>query len=433
MNYHVGGCDVAAWPPMSEQIQQLGIEMDIGWEQANVRADWDQIIIGNVLSRGNPLVEQVLAQQLPFVSGPQWLYEQVLRKRKVLAVAGTHGKTSTTAMLAWILQQSNIAAGFLLGGKAQDFEQTATLGDASAPFVIEADEYDSAFFDKRPKFLHYYPHIALLNNLEFDHADIYADSEAIEKQFHYLLRSVPPNGQIIYRGNDPALQRVIEQGVWSPCQSFALASDGISTDWLAQPIANSTHFEVYYQGNKQGLCQWTLLGHHNIENALGAIASVSHLGVTPQQAIHALETFHGVRRRLEAKANSNGIVVYDDFAHHPTAINASLQAVRNSMSSSGRVLAVFEPASNSMKQGAHCAGLAQAFVAADAVFAYQAPALQWSLQDVLPQACVCNDTDALLAKVCAEARVSDHIVVMSNSSFDSMSERIASQIGMVAP
>ncbi len=429
MGHTVGGCDIAAWPPMSDQLNDMGINMDIGWEPADL-AGWDQIIVGNALSRGNPLVETMLDQSLPFISGPQWLFEQVLKKRTVLAIAGTHGKTTTTSMLAWILQQADLQPGFLLGGQAQNFGVTARLGDKQAPFVIEADEYDSAFFDKRPKFLHYYPHIALLNNLEFDHADIYADIEAIKKQFHYLLRSVPPQGRIIYRGNDSVLREVIDQGVWSPTETFAVSKGVDSADWVACMIADDTAFEVYHQGKKQGRCRWSILGRHNVENALAALACAFHVGVAPVDALRALETFKGVRRRLEVKANSNGIVVYDDFAHHPTAIAATLEAIRHSARPQ-RIIAVFEPASNTMKLGVHKAQLAQAFAEADVVFGYQTPTLQWSLSEVLSaqNTYIFTDTATLLKALCKEAQPGDQVVVMSNSGFENMPERIAQSLG----
>lgn len=441
LGHTVGGCDAAAWPPMSDQLECMHIEMDQGWEHARLNENWDQIIIGNVLSRGNPLVETVLDKRLPFISGPQWLYEQVLKNRKVLAVAGTHGKTTTTSMLAWILHQAGTKPGFLLGGQALDFPESAQLGCATSPFVIEADEYDSAFFDKRPKFLHYHPHIALLNNLEFDHADIYANLEAIQLQFHYFLRTVPSNGQVLYRAGDKALQAVVDQGVWASTETFAIggALDGGAfdaaapdyADWVACPVENSnTHFAVYYQGEKRGVCHWNIPGQHNTENALGAIAAAYHTQVEIQTALHALESFQGVCRRLEMKAQSEGITVYDDFAHHPTAIAASLQTVRESAQSQGRVIAVFEPASNSMKLGVHCQNLAQAFAQADEVFCYQSPHLKWSIGalPITPKPKVFDDTAELLTAVCAVAQPDDHIVVMSNSKFDGMSQRIVERL-----
>lgn len=429
MGYIVGGCDSAAWPPMSRQLAQLGITPDLGWKLAHPEQGWDRVIIGNVLSRGNPFVEKVLAQRLPFVSGPQWLYDEVLSQRKTVAIAGTHGKTTTSAMLAWILESAGLPAGFLIGGCAKNFPMSARLGAVSMPFVVEADEYDSAFFDKRPKFLHYHPHIAVFNNLEFDHADIYPDIRAVQRQFHYLLRTVPDNGTVLYRAGDANLQGVINAGIWTPAETFGIAHGGLQADWTAHPlpVQNGSRFAVSYRGKEQGVCHMRIAGEHNVANALTAIAAAYHAQISVPQSLVALESFAGVCRRLEVVAAGDGIIVYDDFAHHPTAIAASLHTVRQRMNK-GRVLAVFEPRSNSMRSGVHCQGLATAFADADQVFMYQPVELNWSLQTTLPAAQCFTDTAALLESVCEQAHSGDCIVVMSNGVFDNLPRRIGARI-----
>ena len=418
----VSGCDTAIWPPMSDQLAHLDITPDSGWKPQHLRDD-HFIIVGNVLSRGNPLVEEMLNRQLPFNSGPQWLGEHILADRQVLAVAGTHGKTTTTGMLAWILDYAALKPGFLLGGIAENFSVSARLGNPHAPFVIEADEYDTAFFDKRPKFIHYRPQILILSNLEFDHADIYSDIEAIKRQFHYLVRTVPGNGRIIYQATDPGLQALIDMGVWTPCDTFDV--DGEQADWTADIDTNG--FELFHQGNAQGICRWNLPGAHNVANAVSAIAAAYHLGVAVPTALRAMEQFEGISRRLEIKAEVAGVTVYDDFAHHPTEINASLSAVKSQINGQGRVLAVFEPRSNSMQIGVHNKQLPTAFAFADKTFFYKPPALRWEPDDIFARdsSVKCfSDTDALLEAICAEAQADDRIVVMSNGAFESLPERI---------
>ena len=425
--FKVGGCDGDVWPPMSTQLELLGVEADKGWKPDYLDRGWEQVVFGNVLSRGNPVVEAVLKRRIPFSSGPQWLSENLLGSRDVVAVAGTHGKTTTTAMLAWILECASIAGGFLIGGLPANFPSSARTGRPSAPFVIEADEYDTAFFDKRPKFMHYHPRLLVMNNLEFDHADVYENIEAIQRQFHYLVRTVPGDGRILYRASDQALHEVLQMGVWTPCETFGVGTE--TADWTAVPEEEG--FGLSYRGKRQGSCRWHLIGRHNVANAAAAVAAAACLGVSVSQALHALETFEGVGRRLEIVGNTAGVVVYDDFAHHPTAIAATLQAVREQIArndSGGRLLAVFEPRSNSMKMGVHRAALGAAFDSADRVFLYQPPTCGWSPADVLPErlsALSFTDTTRLLESVCREARPHDRIVVMSNGAFDGLPLRIS--------
>ncbi len=407
------------------------IKVGIRWNRSKV---WDCIIIGNALPRGNPLVEKVLTERLPFTSGPQWLRDEVLTQREVIAISGTHGKTTTTGMLAWILENAALFPGFLLGGLAKKFSASARFGKTSAPFVIEADEYDTAFFDKRPKFIHYYPRVAVLNNLEFDHADIYPDIRAVQRQFHYFLRTVPSDGMILYRAADSVLQEVINEGVWTPIETFGIDGGGLRADWTARliPDKDSNRFAVFYRGKEQGVCRMNAVGKHNVENALAAIAAAYHAQVDVACAINALEFFTGVSRRLEVEAEVSGVTVYNDFAHHPTAIAASLQALKQ-YAAKGRLLAVFEPRSNSMRAGAHRKGLVTAFVDADQVFMYQSGRLDWSPAEVLPAAQCFTDTKMLLESVCAEARDGDCIIVMSNGAFDNLPTRISERLSARMP
>ena len=434
LGHEVGGCDAAVYPPMSTQLESTGIRVDAGYDPAHLDG-WDCFIIGNALSRGNPMIEELLRRRLPYISGPAWLAREVLVDRRVLAVAGTHGKTTTTAMLAWILEYAGLAPGFLIGGVPMDFDVSARAGGPQSEyFVIEADEYDTAFFDKRPKFMHYHPEVLVLNNLEFDHADIYDDLEAIKRQFHFLLRTVPGDGVVLYRADDPALRRVLDRGVWMPCESFAVGGDVNSADdngWFAEQ-QDANCFRVFYQGQVQGDCRWSLLGAHNVANALVAIAAAHHVGVKVADALRALEAFRNVRRRLEVKGEVADIVVYDDFAHHPSAIRATLAAIA-SKASDGRVLAVFEPRSNTMKMGRHNAELVTAFTAADRVFCYRPTTLASAVDDALsgiqPTAQIFEDGEALLARLCHEAQPYDHVVFMSNGGFDDLPARLVKRLG----
>jgi UDP-N-acetylmuramate: L-alanyl-gamma-D-glutamyl-meso-diaminopimelate ligase len=437
--HRVTGCDAAVYPPMSDQLRLAGVDLIEGFDADQLALKPDCFVIGNVVSRGNALMEAILDSGARFVSGPQWLHENVLNGRDVLAVAGTHGKTTTSSMLAWILQHAGAAPGFLIGGVPLDFGTSARLGAGSA-FVIEADEYDTAFFDKRSKFVHYFPRVAVLNNLEFDHADIFPDVAAIETQFHHLVRCVRPGGRLIVNGTDPALARVLQRGCWTPVERFNQA-DG----WHAAQIEEGREhdFDVRLAATMHGRLRLPMAGEHNRCNALAAIAAASAAGVEPACAIEALRAFSGVRRRLEVAGEAGGVTVYDDFAHHPSAIAVTLQGLRRRVASpaaASRVLAVFEPRSNTMRLGSMRQPLIDSLRLADRVFCY-APregrrAVAWDADEALrglPGACVVQDLDLLAAQVAQAARPGDHVVVMSNGGFGGMPGRILDQLARRAP
>ena len=418
--HKVTGCDASVYPPMSTQLASQGIELIEGYAPEQVKLEPDLFVIGNVVTRGNPLMEEILNRGLPYVSGPQWLAENVLRGKWVLAVAGTHGKTTTTSMLAWILEYGGLRPGFLVGGVPENFGVSARLSDTPF-FAIEADEYDTAFFDKRSKFVHYRPRTAVLNNLEFDHADIFPDLAAIETQFHHLVRTIPANGLIVTNGADRNIERVLARGCWTPLERFALTSG-----WQAGAQDASGAFDVLWQGHKQGRLQWDLLGVHNQLNALAAIAAARHGGVPPAVAIEALAQFKNVRRRMEVKGVVNGVTVYDDFAHHPTAIETTLAGLRARVNGA-RIIAVLEPRSNTMKQGAMNERLAASLATADRVFCYSA-GLAWDAKAVLAplggKAAVCNDFDRLLHQIVAATRAGDHVLIMSNGGFGGIHDKL---------
>jgi len=416
--HRVTGSDAGVYPPMSTQLRDAGIDVMEGYDTAHLQPAPDQVVIGNAMSRGNAAVEYVLDAGLAYTSGPQWLAENVLAGRWVLAVAGTHGKTTTSSMLAHILQYAGMAPGYLIGGIAADLGQSAAMGESDF-FVVEADEYDTAFFDKRSKFVHYRPRTVILNNLEFDHADIFDDLEAIKRQFHHLVRTVPASGQIIHPANDAGLDDVLARGCWTPTVSV----DGQNADWHAQVLsADCRRLCIFLAGTAVGELRWQLTGEHNRANALAALAAARHVGVTPEVGIEALACFAGVKRRMELRGTPGGISVYDDFAHHPTAIRSTLAGLRAAMprASGGRVLAVFEPRSNTMRRGVHAKTLAASFADADQVFVYDAD-LDWdarALFDTLGDAALCrDDLNELVAAVAAEARAGDAVVVMSNGGF----------------
>jgi len=420
----VTGCDANVYPPMSTQLEALGIGLTQGWEAAQlstVARDADVFVVGNVVSRGNPLMEAILATGRRYVSGPQWLYEHVLADRWVLAVAGTHGKTTTTAMLAWILEDAGLAPGFLIGGAPVDFPVSARLTD-SAFFVIEADEYDTAFFDKRSKFVHYRPRTAILNNLEYDHADIFPDLGAIETQFHHLVRMVPGNGRLIVNGGEASLARVLARGCWSEVERFGVAEvPGTGPDWTID-------FDgaIRLGGAPQGTLRFGMTGRHNQLNALAALAAARHVGVPVAHGLAALARFKGVKRRLETRGSVRGITVYDDFAHHPTAIATTLDGLRRSVGGA-RILAVLEPRSNTMKLGAMKDALPGSLAGADRVFCYSAN-LGWDVGAALAplgaKALVRDDLGALVSAIAAEARPGDHVLVMSNGGFGGIHEKL---------
>ncbi|MCA1924781.1 MAG: UDP-N-acetylmuramate:L-alanyl-gamma-D-glutamyl-meso-diaminopimelate ligase [Thiobacillus sp.] len=421
----VTGCDANVYPPMSDQLRALGIELTEGWDAKQVNLKPDIFVVGNVVSRGNPLMEAILERGLAYTSGPQWLADAVLRDKWVLAVAGTHGKTTTTAMLAWILDDARLRPGFLVGGIPQNFGMSARLTD-SPFFVIEADEYDTAFFDKRSKFVHYRPRTVILNNLEYDHADIFPDLAAIETQFHHLLRTVPGNGLVVANGREPALDRVFERGLWTPVQRFGAASHADAAGWTAGEPDAAGSFEVFFNGALQGRVNWGLIGEHNRLNALAAIAAARHAGVTAAAAIDALSRFENVKRRMEVRGSVHGITVYDDFAHHPTAIAATVEGLRRKVGGA-RILAVLEPRSNTMKLGVMKAQLPDSLTQADQVYCLGAH-LGWDAAEALAplgdKARVFDQLETLVAQLVKDARPGDHVLMMSNGGFGGIHARL---------
>jgi UDP-N-acetylmuramate: L-alanyl-gamma-D-glutamyl-meso-diaminopimelate ligase len=412
--HRVTGCDANVYPPMSTQLQEQGIELVEGYGADQVGLAPDLFVVGNAISRGNPLLEEILDRNLAYVSGPQWLAEHILRDRWVLGVAGTHGKTTTTSLLAWILEEAGLNPGFLVGGVPQGFGVSARLTD-SPFFVIEADEYDTAFCDKRSKFVHYRPRTTILNNLEFDHADIFTDLAAIETQFHHLVRTLPCNGLIVANGTEASLDRVLARGCWTPVERF-----GVVDGWQAgEPDVNGD-FKVSHGGTPLGETRLGLPGAHNRANALAALAAARHAGVPVAVGLAALRSFQGVKRRLEVRGTVRGVTVYDDFAHHPTAIAATLVGLRGQVGPAARILAVLEPRSNTMKLGTMKAQLPSSLAGADRVFCY-AHGLGWDAAAALApmgaQARVFDDLAALVAAIVAEARAGDHVLVMSNGGF----------------
>ncbi len=419
--FHVTGADRGLYPPMSDQLLASGIAVTEGYAGLPNPAP-DIVVIGNALSRGNPAVEQVLDQGIPYTSGPQWLAEQVLKDKFVVAVAGTHGKTTVTSLVAWILEEAGLKPGFLIGGVPTNFGVSARVTE-SRFFVVEADEYDTAFFDKRAKFVHYRPRVAILNNLEFDHADIYPDLAAISRQFQHLLRTVPSQGRVIANGADPAVAEVLASGVWTPVEYFSRA-DG----WQAKPLAaDGSAFRVSFAGRDYGELRWGLLGQHNIANALAALGAARFAGVAPEVAIEALRRFSGIKRRLEVRGQVRGVTVYDDFAHHPTAIKTTLEALKARVGSA-RVLAVLEPRSNTMRQGVHRDTLAPSLDGADRVYVYAPPDIGWDVEAAFcsrrSKSHVYQSHEALLSDLVSEARSGDHILIMSNGGFAGLHGRL---------
>ncbi len=423
LGYRVTGADAQVYPPMSTQLEAAGIELIEGWDPAQLDLAPDVVVVGNVISRGNPVMELVLNRLIPYTSGPAWLAEHVLRDRWVLAVAGTHGKTTTSSMLAWILQYADMEPGYLIGGVPQNFTASASLG-GSGFFVIEADEYDAAFFDKRSKFLHYRPRTTVLNNLEYDHADIFPDLAAIQRQFHHLVRIVPSEGLIIYPSDDVALAAVLEQGCWSPTQTLS----GPKANWQFELLAaDASQFRVRFEGQDVGEIHWALTGMHNLHNALAAIAAARHVGVEPHTSCAALGEFAGVKRRMELVGEVKGRRIYDDFAHHPTAIATTLAGLRAKVGAA-RIIAIIEPRSNTMKQGVHATSLGAACQAADNVIWFEPPGLHWLLNDVAKAAGgdhrAFRTIDDILQWLTAHSRSGDHLVIMSNGGFGGIHQRL---------
>ena len=425
--FKVTGCDANVYPPMSDQLRALGIDLIEGWDPSQLSLKPDVWVVGNVVRRGNPLMEAILDAGLPYVSGPQWLAEQVLVGRWVMGVAGTHGKTTTASLLAWILQAAGREPGFLIGGVPGNFPVSARLG-RKPYFVIEADEYDTAFFDKRSKFVHYRPRTAVLNNLEYDHADIFPDLGAIETQFHHLVRTVPGQGRIIWSSDSEALQRVLARGCWS--QTEALGANG----WHASDVteeADATVFTLWRGDVEQGRVRLPLAGEHNRANAIAAIVAAEHIGITPAESIEALAAFQGVRRRLEVRGTVGGVTVIDDFAHHPTAIATTIAGLRARMQAGnhpgGRLLAVLEPRSNTMRTGTLKAQLPASLKDADLVFCY-AGGIDWDAQAALAplgeRVAVLRDMPSLEAAILAAARPGDQVMVVSNGGFGGIHGRL---------
>ena len=423
LGHRVTGSDANVYPPMSTQLEAQGIELMQGYRPEHLDPAPDLVVVGNALSRGNPAVEHVLNQGLPYVSGPQWLADHVLQGRWVLAVAGTHGKTTTSSMLAWVLEHAGMSPGFLIGGVPQNFAVSARLGGTPF-FVVEADEYDSAFFDKRSKFVHYRPRTAILNNLEFDHADIFPDLAAIERQFHHLVRTIPSQGLIIHPTTEQAIERVLAMGRWTPVQTT-----GEGGQWQARLLAeDGSRFEVLFEGALQGVVDWELTGRHNVANALAALAAARHVGVVAEQGIAALGSFLSVKRRMEKVAEVRGVTIYDDFAHHPTAIATTLDGLRKRVGEAP-IIAVIEPRSNSMKLGAHRDGLPESVAQADQVVWYAPPNLGWDLAATAAAcpvpAVVCDSLEAIIARVASQAAPGTQVVVMSNGGFGGLHGKLA--------
>jgi UDP-N-acetylmuramate: L-alanyl-gamma-D-glutamyl-meso-diaminopimelate ligase len=430
--FTVTGSDRNVYPPMSTQLEALGIRLTEGFEAAQLTPAPDLVVVGNVMTRGLPVIEALLDRGLPYASGPEWLASAVLKDRWVLAVAGTHGKTTTASLLAWILEQAGLNPGFLIGGVPGNFGLSARLG-AAPFFIIEADEYDTAFFDKRAKFVHYHPRTLILNNLEYDHADIYPDVASIQRQFHHLVRTVPGGGRIVWNAADALLKETLAMGCWTPLEGFARAARPEAL-WTAQPAsggADFSHFEVLEGGRSHGTVQWPLIGAHNKENALAAIAAAHHAGVEVPRALQALEGFKGIARRMQLRGEVRGVRVYDDFAHHPTAIATTLDGLRRRIGS-GRILAVLEPRSHTMRMGVHRHTLAPALAGADQVWLYTPPDLGWDTGEVLAalgeRAHASADVEALARALARAARPGDHVLIMSNGGFGGLHDKLLAEL-----
>jgi len=435
LGHHVTGSDANVYPPMSTQLEAAGIGLMEGYAASHLDPPPDLVIVGNAMKRGLPVIEYLLDRGLPYVSGPEWLKQHLLRERWVLAVAGTHGKTSTASMLAWVLDRAGLNPGFLIGGVPQGFGLSARLGQPPF-FVVEADEYDTAFFDKRSKFVHYLPRTLILNNLEFDHADIFDDLAMIQRQFHHLVRMVPGGGLIIYPRGVAALEQVLAMGCWTPTETL-----GAGGDWSADLLAaDGSRFAVHYRDEEAGEVSWQLTGRHNVANALAVLAAARHAGVPPAMAMAALNGFQGVKRRLELRGEVAGIWVYDDFAHHPTAIATTLEGLKRRIeeagakegvqaaSARGRLLAVLEPRSNTMRLGVHNASLADSLALADQVYVFVPPTLGWDAAPVFSalgeRAMLFSRVEAIIARLVREARPGDQVLVMSNGGFQGIHDRL---------
>ena len=433
--HRVTGSDRNVYPPMSTQLEALGIELIEGYDAAQLDPAPDVVVVGNVMTRGQPVIEALLDRGIPYASGPEWLSREVLRDRWVLAVAGTHGKTTTSALLAWILQHAGLEPGFLIGGVPANFDCSARLG-ATPFFVIEADEYDTAFFDKRAKFVHYRPRTAILNNLEYDHADIYPDVASIERQFHHLVRTVPGGGRIIWNAADERLKETLAMGCWTPREGFAGHSvpEAQWTGRAAGGVEDFSCFEVLEQGRPRGAVQWGMIGAHNMENALAAIAAARHAGVTVERAIEALHSFAGVARRMQLRGEVNGVRVYDDFAHHPTAIATTVDGLRRRVGAA-RIVAVLEPRSNTMRMGVHRDSLAASLSGADEVWLYTPADLGWDAGAVLTalgdRGHGRSEVGVLARDLAQTLRPGDHALIMSNGGFGGLHGKLLAELARV--
>ena len=427
--HEVSGADENVYPPMSTLLESQGIDIQQGFHSSDIPKDVDQVVVGNVMTRGKAVVEDMLDQRLRYTSGPQWLYENVLQDRWVLAVAGTHGKTTTASMLAWILEYAKMSPGFLIGGVPENFGVSARLGDTPF-FVVEADEYDTAFFDKRSKFVHYHPRTLVLNNLEYDHADIFPDLDAIKTQFHHLMRTVPSNGLVVSNSEESNLQDVLDKGCWTPVETFASSSqDATWTVELKDEFGGK--FEVYLKGEFQGTVSWSLMGQHNISNALASIAAARHVGVPAEHAIAALSEFKGVKRRMQLRGEVGGVRVYDDFAHHPTAIETTLSGLRKNVGDK-RIVAILEPRSNTMRMGVHEGRLAESLALADEVILFQPEGLDWDLHHVTDamsdKAKILDTTDAIVDYLVSIATAGDQFLIMSNGGFGGIHDKLLTKL-----
>ena len=430
--HKVSGQDQKLYPPMSTQLERLGIQVEEYSAEALPKVgEVDMVVVGNVMSRGKPVVEELLRRKLPYTSGPQWLAENVLKDKWVLAVSGTHGKTTTASMLAWILEYNGYSPGFLIGGVPKNFKQSARPTQGNF-FVVEADEYDSAFFDKRSKFVHYKPDTLIINNLEFDHADIFPDLAAIQRQFHHLIRTVHADGMIVYNGVEKNIDQVLQQGCWSQTQTFEVSSQVTQQGWSVKQ-KSAKHFSVYFEGKKKGEVNWQQLGQHNVQNALAAIAAAHHVGLQVEHACNALASFQGVKRRLEVLHSDDRVTLYDDFAHHPTAIQSTLSGLKKQFPND-QLIAIFDPHSNTMKRGEHNEVLAQAFAAADAIWAFQHLDLSWKISDVFQEMSdkthgfdkISGAIEQIVNKINTNQHT--HIVVLSNGSFAGLRKDLLAKI-----
>ncbi|MBA3563929.1 MAG: UDP-N-acetylmuramate:L-alanyl-gamma-D-glutamyl-meso-diaminopimelate ligase [Gammaproteobacteria bacterium] len=434
--HRVTGADRNVYPPMSEQLASIGIDIHEGYDPGQLEPAPDCVLVGNVLSRGNPVVEALLDSGVPYTSGPEWLAGNVLAERWVLAVAGTHGKTTTSSILAWILEHAGLDPGFLIGGMPGNFGISARFG-SSPFFVIEADEYDTAFFDKRAKFVHYRPRTLALTNLEFDHADIYPDLDAILWQFHQLLRMVPGHGRIVTNAEDANLARLMAMGCWTPVEGFASSRD-TDAEWSAGLEKNApgeTRLALSQRGREIGAASWSLAGRHNVENALAAVLAARHAGVSIEVALEALGSFRGIRRRLEVRGKTGGVTVYDDFAHHPTAIRRTLEALRERVGAS-RIVAVVEPRSNTMKMGVHAHEFAGALEDADRSWVFRPPGTEWDIEGSLAplgtRVTICGSVTELLSRLVSSVVAGDHVLIMSNGGFEGLHGRLLDALGAAA-